>query len=112
MSAKCKFFFRGVYRIAVWAVCVALVVLALNVIGYLSVAYDLVIMVDSNAIGNMVWKANSYPYIGRVLWLSGLGFLQTISFITVVSAGALVAFLLFYAILYAGGYRQSGAKKC
>ena len=93
-----RFFARGLYRLAKWFVGAFLAVLAFNVIGYLTLTYDLFIG-DTLRFGYFEW------YWLRVLLLAFVGFLNTAAFVvSIVLAGALLTACYFW-ILRVGGYR-------
>lgn len=99
MTSRTTHFVRGLSRLARFAIVVALVALAFNVIGYLSLRYDIIFLADASA----------YPqretYLGRVLMLAFIGLIQTAVSACIAAGTGAILFLSYYAVLMLGGYR-------
>lgn len=94
------YFWRGVFRLAKWLAVAALILLALNVVGYWCLQLEVY--------GPDMTAATRWPdnYAGRALKLTALGFIASIQFGggAVLAVGAAV--FAFHGIAWLGGYRE------
>ncbi|MDZ4021011.1 hypothetical protein PssiTeo3_44190 [Pseudomonas sichuanensis] len=95
---------RGILRLIVGVLAVGLAALAFNVAGYHLIQHDLAIIGEPSN-----WPSS---YLGRALLLSFVGLIHFAVCIFTVALGAVVLFLVYYGILYAGGYREAKAGAC
>ena len=94
------YFWRGVFRLAKWLAVAALILLALNVVGYWC------LQLDVYGLDTAVYTQWPDNYAGRALKLAALGFIASIQFGggAVLAVGAAV--FAFHGIAWLGGYRE------
>ncbi|MFJ7794652.1 hypothetical protein [Pseudomonas sp. NPDC096950] len=111
-AAMTRFFWRGLFRIGKWTgIATAVIVPVLvvfNVIGYQSITHNLIFWANPD------YFYHQGSYLGRVLNLSLVGFLQSIVCAGIVFVVVVVLAAAFIGISYLGGYRDNkkGSVKC
>jgi hypothetical protein len=99
-----QYLVRGLLRLTVGGLVIALALLAFNVVGYHLILNDLVILGEPNN-----WPSS---YFGRALLLSFIGLIQFGVCAISVALVAVVLFLAYYGILYVGGYSEDKVGAC
>lgn len=111
-ASMMKFFGRGLFRIGKWAgigtAVIVPVLLVFNVIGYQSITHNLIFWADRDTF------YHQGSYLGRVLNLSLVGFLQFLVCAGIAFVVVVVLAAVFIGISYIGGYRDNnkGSVKC
>lgn len=100
-----NFFGQGLFRIGKWvgigtAVIVPML-LVFNVIGYLSITNNLIFWASPDAF------YHQGSYIGRVLNLSLVGFLQSVVCAGIVFVVVVILAAVYFGVSYIGGYRDN-----
>lgn len=106
MPNQITYFLRGVFRLGTFAIILGLVVLAFNVIGHISLTYDLIFWTDSSAL------PYRETYLGRVLTLALVGLFQSVLCLGITAVAGAILFFCYYGIIYIGGYRATEDNAC
>lgn len=101
-TSKKTFFLRGLLRLGKIVVVAALTILALNVAGFLAYKFNMPMPLNEHFVGGMG------SYLGRasMLALSALISLSLLVLASLFLGGILI--VLYYGVLFLGGYRFSG----
>lgn len=95
-----RYFVRGVARIIMWTILAAVALALLNVVGYWSVAWNLIFWGDPFPVG----QASSF--LGRALHLSVIGAAQVILILACAAGAYCVLAVVWQTVIRIGGYRE------
>lgn len=105
MNQDNYFFIRGLFRIGVGLIALALLFVALNVFGYLAITFNFPFIPDPTYVGS------SHSYLGRASELAYFGLLVSSVYIVSILVLGMVLFGLYRLIVIIGSYSQEGHKK-
>lgn len=103
-EASGKYFFLGLWKITLFMLGVAALVLILNVIGYQLMQFQLTWLNPFEAISIQAKLDVTQSYIGRVLVLSVIGLVHTLAAAVIAGVSCLILYAAYFGVAVIGGY--------